>query len=136
MSLTLHLFKNNKDTGTIIITNTSPITITNWSLDLIPENFRVIHFDNINYERINNKIRITPKEWKINLESNTQIVSNFTYESILNNNSEKLNYTLTNIIYEPLKNIDEKPKGIIITIENNTRDEIIIKPGGSYKFTV
>ena len=128
MNLTIDLISTSSGSGTIFISNPTTEQKTNWKIILIPKNFIITEMRNLNFTtNEDNSITISPKEWKINIESNSRIISNFYYTG-----SDKLEYYVKNI-----ESLDVEPEtGIKITIQNNTKKDIVIKPGKIFTFTI
>ena len=149
MTLNIELISQNSKSdignyiGTIIISNTSNITLTDWEIYLELINFNIINIDNLNLEKSisdGKKIIISPKEWKIHIEGNSQIISNFTYSGnhifdykIQDIVSQSLQEDINNEVSPPMPTYNTKT--VNITVENNTDKVIIIKPGEKYTFT-
>jgi hypothetical protein len=129
MSLTIHLISKDSKIGTLSISNNSNITKTNWEIELKLKNFEIIDMDNLNFIKDEDIYKITPKEWKINIEGNTEIVSDFTYTG-----SNNFDYDIINI--NDFTTFIPQNKGIEISVYNNTDEPIIINPGESYVFKV
>ena len=129
MNLTIDLISTSVGSGTIFISNPTEGQKTNWKIILIPKNFTITEMRNLNFSTNNkdNSVTIRPKEWKINIESNSRIISNFYYTG-----SDNLEYSIKNI--ESL-DVESEP-GIKITIQNNTKKDILIKPGKTFSFTI
>ena len=124
---------NNK--GTLIISNLEDITKTNWEIKIKLNNFQITSMSNVNFSQDEHDLSIliiTPKEWKINIESKSQIVSNFLYSGLSTFDYEILDVKATRI--EP--DTVECNNKIRIIFENNTDKEIVIKPGEKYCFSV
>ena len=126
MDLNINLISTSAGSGTIFISNPTNVQKTNWKIKITPQNFIITEMRNLNFITNNNSVTIRPKEWKINIESNSRIISNFYYTG-----SDNLEYSVKTIKSD---NIPIE-KGIKITIENNTDKDIIIKPGKSFSFT-
>jgi len=128
MDLTIDLISTSIGSGTIFISNPTKEQKTNWTVTLIPINFIITETRNLNFKtNSDNSVTITPKEWKINIESNSRIISNFYYTG-----SDELEYYVKNI-----ESLDiETESGIKITIENNTKNDILIKPGKTFSFII
>lgn len=128
MTLDINLISTTIGSGTIFITNPTTYQKTNWEITIIPQNFVITETRNLNF-KINddNSVTIRPKEWKINIESNSRIISNFYYTG-----SDNLEYTVKNIKSHNVK----VKEGIKITIENNTNRDIIIESGKTFTFSI
>lgn len=128
--LNIKLIKITDTMGEIIINNHSNISISNWEFELICKNFKINSIVQLNYSYNQKSYFITPKEWKINIESNSRITSKFEYSKFPNISDFEYEYDIIDIKYTTLNN-----PGIEITIQNNTDTDIIIKPGETYTFS-
>ena len=127
MDLNINLISTSAGSGTIFISNPTNVQKTNWKIKITPQNFIITEMRNLNFITNNNSVTIRPKEWKINIESNSRIISNFYYTG-----SDNLQYVVENIESDDVV----VEKGIKITIENNTEKDILIKSGSNYTFSI
>lgn len=123
-SLTINLISKD-GVGTLVVANPTNFQKTNWEIIFTPKNFTITEMNNLNFEyNIDNSITITPKVWKINIESNSEVISNFYFTG-----SDNFEYTIQSI-----KSSDIIDKNIRMTIDNNTDNAIVIEPGKSFTF--
>lgn len=128
MSLNIELISISPGVGNIIISNSTNYTKTDWEITIITENFIINKMNCLNFiKNDDNSYTITPKEWKINIESNASLTSTFSYTG-----SNTLNYNIKHIKSKNLNDIGN----IEIKIVNNTDNDILIKSGESYTFTI
>ena len=128
MSLSIKLISTSDNTGVIIIGNKMTTTLTNWYIKIKPENFDIVSADNIEILSENGIYKIMPKAWKINIEEDTKIISDFVCNK---KNNQDLEYKIVDIHSEPTEN-----KKVEILVVNNTEEAIVIQPGETYKFLV
>lgn len=126
MSLSIKLISTNLNQGVIIISNNSDTAITDWKIKIKPHNFNFMHMTNLDFYEKKDYCVIVPKEWKIHIEDNSKIVSEFTYTGSSNLNFDFLDHTFSKI----------ESKKIQITVTNNSDKDIIIKSGEKHTFLI
>ena len=132
--LDIKLLSNNNQ-GTFIISNLDDTTKTNWEIKIKLNNFQITSMNRVNYSQDKRDLSIftiTPKEWKINIEGKSQLVSNFEYFGATSFDYKVLDVKCNNANLHQ----NQQDSKIKITFENNTKQDIVIKPGEKYIFNV
>lgn len=126
MNLSIKLISTSYNTGIIIIANKTTHTLTNWNIILKCKNFEIVSTNSVNITETDGCIKIMPKEWKINIEEDMKIVSEFEFKG-----SKDFDYEIMSVNSEEIGR-----NRVEITIMNNTEEEIVIKPGEKHTFSI